>query len=96
MDSGNLQVRGFGTSGEGTLLDNTLVYYGSSNSNTHNNRNYPLILAGGRSMGFRHGQYLRFDEDIPLSNLYLTMLRQMDVPTDAFADSTGVMDELVY
>lgn len=81
--------------GEGSLLDNTLVYYGSSNSNTHNNRNYPLILAGGRSMGFRHGQYLRFDEDIPLSNLYLTMLRQMDVPTDAFADSTGVMDELV-
>ena len=75
--------------GEGTLLDNSLVLYGSSNSTTHNNRNYPLILAGGRSMNFRHGQYLRCSEDVPLSNLFVTMLNRLGVETDAFADSTG-------
>jgi hypothetical protein len=75
--------------GDGSLLDNTLVYYGSSNSNTHNNKNYPLVLAGGKGMGFAHGQYLRFGEDIPLSNLYVTMLERLGVPADRFADSTG-------
>lgn len=74
--------------GDGTILDNTLVYYGSSNSQTHNNKNYPLILAGGKKMGFSHGQFLRYGEDTPLSNLYLTMLNQLGVPGKQFADST--------
>ncbi len=75
--------------GGGTLLDNTVVFYGSSNSTTHTNRNYPLILAGGKSMGFQHGQYLRFDGKTPLSNLFVTMLDRMGAPTPSFADSTG-------
>ncbi len=80
--------------GDGTLLDNTLVYYGSSNSNTHNNTNYPLIVAGGKSMGYRHGQYVRFDGETPLSNLYLTMLHRFDVEADSFADSTGELNQV--
>lgn len=81
--------------GDGTLLDNTLVHYGTTNSNTHNNRNYPVILAGAKNMGFTHGQSLRFGEDTPLANLYLTMLQRLGVKTTNFADSTGAMTEVV-
>ena len=46
--------------GDGTLLDNTMVLMGTSNSRTHNNHNYPLIFAGGNNMGFKHnGTLLR-------------------------------------
>lgn len=81
--------------GEGSLLDNTIVHYGTSNSNTHNNRNYPLILAGGKSMGFTHGQYIRYDDGTPLSNLHLTMLRKLGHPTKSFADSTGILRKVI-
>jgi hypothetical protein len=81
--------------GNGSLLDRTLVLYGSSNSKTHQNRNYPLLLAGGRRLGIRHGQYLRFDESTPLANLFVTMLDRLDVPVDSFADSTGEMSEVL-
>lgn len=73
----------------GTLLDNTIVFYGSSNSQTHNNTNYPLIVAGGKSMGFTHGQYLQFQQDVPLSNLFVTMLQRLGTSAESFADSSG-------
>ncbi len=81
--------------GNGNLLDNTVVLYGSSNSNTHNNLNYPLVLAGGRNLGLKHGEHRRFDEGIPLSNLYLTLLHRMGIEQEKFADSNGEMTELV-
>ncbi len=81
--------------GDGTLLDHTLVHYGTTNSTTHNNSNYPVIVAGGRSMGFTHGQYLRYGDDTPLANVYLTLLQRLGVRAGSFADSTGVMPELV-
>jgi hypothetical protein len=99
---------------EGTMLDNTLLLFGSASSAFHLSRNYPLILTGGSSMGFRHGRYLNHGadspaggawsggqepwqkkvthEDIPLSNLYVTMLQRLGVETDRFADSTGTLD----
>lgn len=80
--------------GEGTLLDNTLAFYGSSNSQTHNNKNYPLILAGGRGMGLQPGRFLRFKEETPLSNLFVTALDRMEIPTQGFSDSSGEMSEL--
>ena len=80
--------------GDGTLLDNTSVLYGSSNSVTHQNKNYPLILAGGKSMGFKHNQYLRFGEEVPLSNLFVTIQKRIGVQADSFADSTGEVQEL--
>lgn len=49
--------------GHGSMLDNSLLYFGSASSAFHLSRNYPLILAGGRNMGFRHGQFLRFGEE---------------------------------
>ena len=75
--------------GDGTLLDNTCLFYGSSNSRTHLNRNYPLIVAGGKNMGFGHGSYLSFGEETPLTNLFVTIQRRMGVEADHFVDSTG-------
>ena len=79
----------------GPLLDHTAVLYGSCCSTTHNARNYPLALAGGAASGLRHGQYRVYDEATPLSNLLLTMLRTVGVQDEAFADSTGVLAELL-
>lgn len=81
--------------GENTLLDNTMVLYGCCTSQTHVTRNYPLILAGGSNLGIKHGQYRKFSEDVPLSNLFVTMLQKMDVPVDSFKDSTGPMTEIL-
>ena len=78
----------------GTLLDNTIVLYGSSNSQTHNNNNYPLVLAGGGKLGLQHGQFHKFGADVPLSNLFVTMLNSLGVPAESFQDSTGEMTEL--
>ena len=79
---------------DGSLLDNSLILYGSSNSQTHNNNNYPLILAGGDRLGMRHGKYQKFAESVPMSNLFVTMLDRLGVPADSFADSTGEISEL--
>lgn len=79
----------------GSLLDHTVVLYGSSNSSTHNNTNYPTILAGGHQIGLDQGQYLRFNEDTPFANLHLTILRRLKIQASSFADSTGEITELV-
>jgi hypothetical protein len=63
------------------------------NASNHDNRNMPVLLAGG---GFRHGQHLAFDRDhnAPLSNLYVSVLQQVGLEIDRFATSTGTMDGL--
>ncbi|QDU92286.1 hypothetical protein Pla8534_00310 [Lignipirellula cremea] len=81
--------------GEGNLLDRTLVFYGCSTSNTHNARNYPLILAGGGDFGLKHGHYRKFDENkCRLSDLFVTMLNTLGVETRRFADSTSEISEV--
>lgn len=81
--------------GSGTLLDQTMVLLGSElgNAHSHDNRNLPIILAGG---GFRHGQHLAFDphHNYPLPNLYVSMLQQLGLEIDKFASSTGTMSGL--
>ena len=79
---------------DATLLDQTAILFGCSNSTTHTNKNYPLVLAGGRALGFKHGQYLKYGEDTPFSNVFATMLQQTGV-TNRFADSTGPLPELL-
>lgn len=80
---------------DGTLLDRTMVLYGSNfgDANAHTCFNMPVILAGG---GFRHGQHLAFDKqkNYPLPNLYVSMLQRMGIETEAFASSTGTMQGL--
>lgn len=81
---------------EGSLLDNTILLYGCSTSRTHKASNYPLILAGAKRMGLRHGRHLRFDESrVPLSNLYVTLLRRLGVEAERFADSNGDAAEVL-
>jgi hypothetical protein len=79
----------------GTLLDNTAVFMTSNlgNSSNHDNRNMPVLLAGG---GFRHGQHLAFNQknNYPLPNLYVSVLQRMGMPVDRFATSTGTMTGL--
>lgn len=77
--------------GESNLLDRTMVMLGSHmHSGGHNNRNLPIVFAGG---GFRHGQHLAFDADdnYALANLYVTMLQRLGLEVDSFASSTGTM-----
>ena len=78
----------------GSILDNSVILYGSSNSQTHNNNNYPLVLAGGNNLGLYHGRYLKFGSEIPMSNLFVTMLNSLGVNANRFADSTGALDVL--
>ena len=72
-----------------------MVLYGSTNDTTHGSRNYPLVLAGGRELGLRHGQYLNFKGGERLSNLFATMLDRLNVPVESFADSTGEFTEVL-
>lgn len=81
--------------GDGNLLDHTMVLYGSSNSYTHNNQNYPLVVAGGGQLGLKHGQYLRYGNDVPMSNLLVTILNRLDTPVEQFVDSTGELAEII-
>jgi hypothetical protein len=82
--------------GEGTMLDNTVVLYGSSNSETHVNSNYPLMLAGGEKLGLKHGALHDFGKKAPpLSNLYLTLTNALDVPAKQFSDSSGTIPEIM-
>ncbi len=71
-----------------TLLDRTMVLYGSNlgNSSSHDNRNLPIVMAGG---GFKHGQHLAFEANNPppLCNLYVQMLRQLGLDTSAFGSA---------
>lgn len=80
--------------GDGNLLDRTLVLYGSSNSRTHQNTNYPLLLAGGGKLGLRHNQVLHFNDKTPMSNVFVSMLQALGLQTDRFADSTGSLEGL--
>jgi len=78
--------------GNETLLDRTMIVYGSNlgNANTHVTTNLPILLAGG---GFKHGQHLAFDtqDNYPLPNLFVSMLQRMGLEVDHFATSTGTM-----
>lgn len=75
-----------------TLLDRTIVLFGSNlgNASSHDNKNLPIIVAGG---GFRHGQHLAFDpkKNPPLSNLYVQFLQRLGADVDAFGSSTGTI-----
>ncbi len=76
--------------GDGTLLDHSLVLYGSgmSDGNQHNHGPLPVLLAG-HAGGLEGGRHLRHAEGTTMSNLLLAMLRQLGIERDSFGDSTG-------
>lgn len=98
--------------GDATLLDRTLVLYGSGMSDAHNTRHLPIVLAGGSALGLRHRTWLDLskggtpmhidrgfsvavNDRARLANLLLTMLQRLDVGAASFADSTGIVSELL-
>lgn len=82
--------------GDGTLLDHTLLLYGSGigNPNVHDHTNLPTLVAGGRAFGVKGNRHLSYKEPVPLANLHLTLLEKAGVKIDSFADSTGKVNDL--
>lgn len=83
--------------GEGSMLDRTVVLWGSAHPHaSHSNQNYPLHLAGGNHLGFKHGRLHAFEgkAKVPMANLFVSMLNAVDVPVTKFADSTGALTQL--
>ena len=80
--------------GDGTLLDHSLVLYGSGmgDGNGHDHANLPILLAGGASGKHAGGRHVVAAKDTPMSNLLLSILDLQDVPADKFGDSTGRID----
>jgi len=79
--------------GDGTLLDSSMVLFGSGlrDGNTHNPHNLPIILGGRGGGRIATGQHLVYSADSPLSNLYVAMLDAFGTPVERFADSTGAL-----
>lgn len=82
--------------GDGRLLDRCLIFQGAATSKVHNNTNYPIIMAGGKQMGHKTGEFITYDEKKNnLANLFVRIGNAMDVPMETFGDSTGIpMSEL--
>lgn len=80
------------TDGEGSLLDHSLLLYGSgiSDGNTHDHTNLPLILLGGKGL-LRGGRHLQYDGE-PSANLLLSVMEKMGLPIDKIGNSTGQLD----
>ena len=82
--------------GDGSLLDHSLVLYGSGmgNPNKHDHSNLPILVAGGGAAGIKGNRHIRFDKVTPLANLHLTLLDRAGVHLEKFADSNGLVEEL--
>lgn len=80
---------------DGSVLDNTIVLFGSGASTTHNPRNLPTLVAGGTKLGLKHGAYWRHGET-RMSNVFLSILRSLGIEQESFADSTGTVSGSIF
>jgi hypothetical protein len=82
--------------GDGTLLDNVILLYGSnmSNSNAHDHYPLPNILVGGGAGTLKGGLHIKYEQRTPMTNLVLTMLQKAGVNQDVLGDSTGIVAEV--
>ena len=82
--------------GDGSLLDHSLILYGSamSNSNVHNHAPLPVLIAGGAAGKLKGGRHLMYPEGTPMSNLLLTILNKAGVPQESVGDSTGLLSDV--
>jgi hypothetical protein len=82
--------------GNGTLLDHSLILYGSGigNPNVHDHTNLPILVAGGAATGMKGNRHIKYEKPVPLANLHLTLLDKVGVRLESFADSKGKVDEL--
>jgi hypothetical protein len=82
--------------GDGTLLDHSMILYGSSirDGNVHDHHDLPLVLVGGKGAGIETGRHIRYKPETPMTNLLVTMLDRSGVPAETLGDSTGKVDQL--
>jgi hypothetical protein len=82
--------------GDGTLLDHSMILYGSSISdgNRHTHTDLPLALIGGGCGKLKGGRHIRYAAETPMNNLLLSMLDKAGVPTEKLGDSTGKLEHL--
>jgi hypothetical protein len=83
--------------GEGSLLDHSLILYGSSicDGNAHTHHDLPLVMAGGAAGQVKGGRHIKFPKETPMTNLLLTMLDKAKVPVpEKLGDSTGELQRL--
>ena len=82
--------------GDGSLLDHAMIVYGAgmSDSNAHDPKNLPILLAGGGTGLLKGGSHLRFSKETPLANLHVTLLDKLGVRVDKLGDSAGELSEL--
>jgi len=82
--------------GDGTLLDHTMLCYGSGNSdgNRHNHDDLPILVAGKGCGTIKTGRHVVYPNRTPLNNLWLSMLNRMDIKTAQLGDSTGELQNL--
>jgi hypothetical protein len=80
--------------GDGSLLDHSLLVYGSplSDGNMHLYKDLPVLLVAGGSTGIEGNRHVRYPEDTPIANLYLTLLHKLGIHLERFGDSTGTID----
>ena len=89
-------VNSWAAEGGASLLDNSMILFGSSlkDGNRHIPKNLPLILAGRGKGTLRPGRRLRAQPDSPFCNLHLALLQRMGIKLASFGDSTGPLDGL--
>ena len=82
--------------GEGTLLDNCMIVYGSGigDGNRHNHNDLPVLLAGHGGGSLQPGRHVKFERDTPMANLYLSMMERVGAPTERLGDSTGLLKNI--
>ena len=82
--------------GEGTLLDHSLVMFGSGlgDGNAHSHHNLPIIFAGRGGGTVKPGRFLKIEKETPLNNLFLSCFDRMGAKSDSFGDSNGRLDSL--
>lgn len=82
--------------GEGTLLDNCMIVYGSGigDGNRHNHNDLPVVVAGSGAGTLKPGRHVKFNRDVPMTNLYLSMLDRMGVRAERVGDSTGKLEDV--
>ena len=82
--------------GDGSLLDHSMILYGSnmSNSNVHNHFPLPTLVAGGGAGQLKGGRHLKYPDHTPMANLLLTILCKSGIPIDSLGDSTGILENL--
>lgn len=83
--------------GDGTLLDNCMILYGSgiADGNQHAHHQLPIMTIGGGGEKFSTGNHFNLGKETPLTNLYLSMLKGVGVKTNKFGDSNGTIDGLI-